>query len=1111
MSGDTLPSGTARRRNIRAVLKQLSPRILSFFDRAVSFAGEVESDDSAVPMLGHALREMTRILPRFVDIPVDKERVKYDRDLDRIAKDWPAVDREHRVLTPRQFETLDGLVIDHVASRGRADARASALARTSAHGRLDEDATLLEGLKQRWKKLEREFSELTHVGDDGSVAPAADALNVFERFEELLDHTLADFWGIDAKIKETIAAGASAATYARVKELPKTIQHWRRLYQQLGAEWLRLVVSSGDMERPPLWVVREERPLAWPVLDYVERAAETDRVAAAEALLRVPSRINTFAQAQVLQIAMTLEPADVRPLAERARAWVKADASNMLLTERAGQFMARLADAGLVEEAIAVASELLATRMSWATDGIGRDRQRALEPHIGLYEGSQMLKTHFPAVVRAAPARAIKLLIERLAAALAWIGPQYWRIWLPDITQPRTREGVVEMLVVATYRATLETANSNAVAAQEILDDLAGRAGAIMRRLEFAILGQTALGSPRLNDLYRDRSLFDDPEVFHEYVETLVKRWAVLDEATRDGIRQWIRAGPTYTPRGDEDRDRLFAHWRRRLLAVLDPVLPPDWREEFVEVLQLPAPEHPSHLSWSTLWSGPNSPLTAEQIHGMSTESLLEFLQGWSASTARGGPEPSVEGLSRVLGSVVAAGPERFVSDLALFRKLVRSEYVNAVTDGLVQAVRAGMSLDWDPVVEHLEAELVRAAESGDAGEADGIVWSAVRLLEEAMGSGRAAYPSRLRQRTFALIRKLAAHGGPGPSAEEPSLQHGINTIRGAALEAAIRYGLWVAAIVEVDATQRPLTENLKELGELLAIRLGDGGEDDYSIRAIAGAFLPQLVYLDREWVAANLDDLLPVPAGGGTDAPSAAFLEFGAPFFGEIYALLRSRYGAALDVFSADSSPNEDQIFRVGLHSLIAHTQSWDAQAGLLDRFFEVASAAVRGRLIQQVGTDLADQEALFLPDMVVRLEALWRQRIERAQDPSEMREFGLWFASGRFDAAVSLDLLRKTLVASRGRVDSEDDVAVRLRELARDHPAASLELFDQMLANLDHPWTASRLEADGLVLVRLGLAHSDDLVRRHANRIRDRFGRLGFSSFENLDEGSQRRSHET
>lgn len=138
----------------------------------------------------------------------------------------------------------------------------------------------------------------------------------------------------------------------------------------------------------------------------------------------------------------------------------------------------------------------------------------------------------------------------------------------------------------------------------------------------------------------------------------------------------------------------------------------------------------------------------------------------------------------------------------------------------------------------------------------------------------------------------------------------------------------------------------------------------------------------------------------------------------------------------------------------------------------------------------------------MITRLEGLWRKRLARSQDPEEVREFGLWFASGRFEAVVSLELLRATLDATKGRIDSEDDVAVQLRELATEHPAAALELFDQVLANLEHPWTAARLEADGLALARLGRAHSDEEVTRYAERIRDRFGRLRYGSFEQLDD---------
>src|SRR5438876_7667198 len=40
------------------------------------------------------------------------------------------------------------------------------------------------------------------------------------------------------------------------KTLPKSMQHWIRLYEQLGPEWLPHVIDAGDLENPPEWVTR---------------------------------------------------------------------------------------------------------------------------------------------------------------------------------------------------------------------------------------------------------------------------------------------------------------------------------------------------------------------------------------------------------------------------------------------------------------------------------------------------------------------------------------------------------------------------------------------------------------------------------------------------------------------------------------------------------------------------------------------------------------------------------------------------------------------------------------------------------------------------------------
>jgi hypothetical protein len=82
---------------------------------------------------------------------------------------------------------------------------------------------------------------------------------------------------------------------------------------------------------------------------------------------------------------------------------------------------------------------------------------------------------------------------------------------------------------------------------------------------------------------------------------------------------------------------------------------------------------------------------------------------------------------------------------------------------------------------------------------------------------------------------------------------------------------------------------------------------------------------------------------------------------------------------------------------------------------------------------------------------------------------------------------------------------VGACLRELATIHHRASLDLFSKVPDGIERPWTATRLEADCLVVVRLGLANRDSTVVQLALKIRERFGLLGYGPFAEFGTGVQ------
>src|SRR5258708_39417244 len=89
------------------------------------------------------------------------------------------------------------------------------------------------------------------------------------------------------------------------------------------------------------------------------------------------------------------------------------------------------------------------------------------------------------------------------------------------------------------------------------------------------------------------------------------------------------------------------------------------------------------------------------------------------------------------------------------------------------------------------------------------------------------------------------------------------------------------------------------------------------------------------------------------------------------------------------------------------------DSPDGLLRRYYAHASTEIANDLLRAIGVGLHELETADA-GLVDRLTALWEFRIAAVRngaDPSELTEFGRWFASGRFDPVCSLRQLLNTL----------------------------------------------------------------------------------------------------
>ena len=223
-------------------------------------------------------------------------------------------------------------------------------------------------------------------------------------------------------------------------------------------------------------------------------------------------------------------------------------------------------------------------------------------------------------------------------------------------------------------------------------------------------------------------------------------------------------------------------------------------------------------------------------------------------------------------------------------------------------------------------------------------------------------------------------------------------------------------------------------------------------------------------------------------------------------FELLASRYREAVEHLGEEVS--EDPFLGSPDTALVHHLMGlylmgpieFGDEAGLLDRFYEIASVALRGEAINTIGQGL-DEEVSLGGELVDRLRALFEQRraaVQRGSDPSELQGFAWWFRSPVFDPAWAFPELR-AVVEAGGSVEPDHVVAERLAMLAPEYALDAISSLALLIDSNTREWFAvgSRDEIRTIVGSALGAGgEAESQARDVINRLVAR----GYTEFQDL-----------
>jgi hypothetical protein len=631
------------------------------------------------------------------------------------------------------------------------------------------------------------------------------------------------------------------------------------------------------------------------------------------------------------------------------------------------------------------------------------------------------------------------------------------------------------------------------------------------------------------------KASFDDLTLRREYNHLMTAGFGRLGRDEQTTILDWIETGPDlqeycdgservfgHRPTEDEARDHA-ERWRLQHLHPIRDSLPQAWQERYDSLIKrfgVPQLYPPT----STFAWGWQSPLKADEIRSMNIAQIIGYLKTWTP------PQdehfgPCRKGLADALQRVVTEEPARFVAAAGEFQ-LLHPAYLSAMLTGLREAVKKTWHMDWwAPILRLCSSIVTQTADAAEMAENEErptrwLRQSVASLVGLALEDGVAEAAFALREQIWATLLPLTNDPDPAPESKtrydqsnlDPMTQS-LNTVRGEAMHAVIRYALWVGRHLEKSENQCASFDEMPEVRDVLNAHLELCRDPSLAIRSVFGQWFPWLCMLDEAWAMSHVDVIFPVDPARYTqwDAAWQPYIVFCPPYNG-VFQVLRKHYEhAILDIVRevpfkvAGNAGHREQLAE---HLMLLYGRgviSPDDSPDLVGLFFAKAPQSVRYHALEFVGRSLKDVAGQVSAEVLERFRSLWERRVDTLKglpNPAErleLRAFGWWFICERFDRAWSLERLRDALQLS-GWAEPDHLVVEHLAAIAVESPSEAVESLALLIDGDKNGWGVSSWREHAATILRVALESRGEEAKKGATALINRLCARGFHDYRRL-----------
>lgn len=746
-------------------------------------------------------------------------------------------------------------------------------------------------------------------------------------------------------------------------------------------------------------------------------------------------------------------------------------------------------------------------------------------PRYWRYEFDQLIKTRWEKITDAVKLQALDVFCEGLRKYIRTrnygSSPfdlfRFFRYAVENNGRERL-EDVGDQLITVVTEVSVHLVKSGLSSLQEVVSVLARYEWNIFRRIELYLLSCfPERDISQVEESILDAALFSD--LSHEYSLLLTSGFPLMQEKKRQQYLRMVERGPENPEKEKKTSGDDLDHWRFRRLSPIRNNISGYYAEVLSALskkLGLDPNSQPVYPTSPTAeWIGPTSPKSDDELKSMSVEEVIDFFRYWEPSKDPRMPSP--EGLGRSLTSVVEQDPQKYADQAVLFEGL-EPTYIRSLFFGLRQALTNGKSFHWDAVTQ-LIGWVIRQG----VGEIENQIiylerdpgWKWTRqaiatLFSE--GLSRKSIPYNFRSSVWTVLRILADDSHPTPKEEEEAISGGwdyfdfsINTTRGEAFHACVRYGLWVREHVQSLSDNRVFNgmSDIPELAETLERHLDIDHDRSLTIRSVFGRWLPWLASLDMKWTTDRIAKVLPMEESMNDYREVAwnTYLHWCRPY-DDMLSVLREYY--LLAVNTLDDSASDEQKVPERERNLVHHLMVFYARGlialneDLMRDFWSHASVGLRAYAIRFVGISLEEDKTPVPQPFLERLMILFDKLLESAVTSLdlfrvELKQFGWWFDSDKFPIEWRLSRLIEVLTIV-GEVEPDLAVASKLAEASAADPLGAIKAIFAMVKGDRRGWSIHSWRSDIIKIVGNACQKGGEDGRKVARELIDYAGTIGF-----------------